>query len=83
MRKTIFMPPKSKELAEKISITSPTAFRESIKELKKGGLTLREKRALVLARTRAKVMLKRKILSLKERKQMLEISRIKIPPVNG
>ncbi len=82
MANGIFDPPKSKKLAEKISITSPHAFRESIKELKKGGLTLQEKRGLVLARTRATLQLKRKILSLKERIQFKKISMIKIPQVS-
>lgn len=75
----IFGKPKSKKLASQISIKSPIEFRESIKRLKSGGLNPTEKKALVLARTRAKLQLRRKILSLKERKQMSEISKIRIP----
>ncbi len=78
---SIFFKPKSKALAEKISITSPAAFNRSIMELKKGGVTLRERRALTLARTRAKAQLGRKNLSLSERKQFRTISRTKIPKV--
>ncbi len=80
--KGIFFPPKDKALARKISITSPAAFRKSIRELKKGGLTLKEKRALTLARTRGAVQLKRKNLSPKERKQFRIISKINIPKVS-
>lgn len=79
--KSIFFKPTSKELAKKISITSPTAFKKSIMELKKGGFTLKEKRALVLARTRATAQLGRRNLSTKERKQFKEISKINIPKV--
>ncbi len=79
-RKGLFFPPKSKKLADIISIASPTAFRESIRILsKKGYLTLREYRALLLAQNRAKAMLKRKNLSARERKELKEIASIKIP----
>ena len=77
-RKTVFFKARSKRLAKIISIKSPSAFRKSIATLKKGGLTTREKRALVLARTRAKLQLRRKNLSAKERKQMRAISKMKI-----
>lgn len=77
-RFTIFFPARHKALARKISITSPTAFRKSIKLLKKGGLNLTEKRALVLARTRARLQLNRKYLSPEERRQFKIISKIKI-----
>ena len=79
--KSIFFPPKDKALARKISITSPAAFRRSIRELKKGGITLKEKRALTLARTRSMVQLKRKNLSTKERKQFRAISKMNLPKV--
>ncbi len=79
--KSIFFPPKNKTLARKISIKSPNAFRKSIRELKKGGVTLEEKRALTLARTRSVVQLKRKNLSTKERKQFKVISKMNIPKV--
>ncbi len=80
-KNTLFGKPKNKRLARIISITSPAAFRRSITTLNKGGLTLEEKRALVLARTRATLQLKRKNLSPKERKQMREISKISIPKI--
>jgi len=79
--RTIFFPPKHPRLARAISITSPSAFRKSIKTLKKGGITTREKRALVLAQNRARVQLKRKNLSRKERKQFGEISKMILPPI--
>lgn len=81
VRRTIFFPPKFPALARKISITSPAAFKKSIEILKKNGLTLREKRALVLAQNRARVQLKRKTLSARERREFTEISKIKIPKV--
>ena len=79
--RSIFFPAKSKRLARAISIESPTAFRRSIKKLKREGLTLRERRALMLARTRAAVQLKRKRLSMKERRQFRTISKMEIPRV--
>ena len=81
--KTLFFPAKSKRLARIISIKSPTAFRKSIRTLKKGGLKTNEKRALVLAQNRARAILKKKNLSIKERKQFREISKIKIPKISG
>lgn len=69
----------NKKLASKISITSPTAFRNSIRQVGKNGYTLEELRALQLAENRAKAQLKRKDLSSKERKQLKEISKVKIP----
>ena len=82
-KKTLFMKPRHPEIAEQISIKTPKEFRESIRRLSRSGgeLTLTEKRALVLARTRAKVQLKRKNLSPEERRQMKEIARTKIPPI--
>ena len=80
-RKTIFIKPKSKRLARAIDITSPTAFKRSINKLKKGGLTLREKRALVLGRNIASAHLRRKNLSPKERKQMTAIANMNLPKV--
>ncbi len=77
----LFDKPKNKKLASEISITSPSAFRQSIKIIKKGGITLEEKRALTLARTRAALQLKRKNLSPKERVQMREISMMKLPKI--
>ena len=76
--KTIFFGPTHKALARKISIKSPGAFRESISELKKNGLTTTEKRALVLAKNRASAQLHRKNLSGKERKQFRSIAHMKL-----
>lgn len=69
----LFGPPKDKYLAREVSIRSPTAFKESIRTLKKGGLHLNEKSALVLARNRAGAQLKRHNLSPKERAQFKKI----------
>jgi hypothetical protein len=80
-RKTIFFGAKHRRLADIISIESPAAFRRSIRELAAGGLDRREKSALVLARTRAKVMLRKKDLSEKERKQLREIASTPLPSV--
>jgi hypothetical protein len=78
---TIFFPPRHPALAEIISIESPAAFRESIRRLKKMGIGAREKRALVLAKNRAKAMLKKKSLSEQERKQLQAIARMPLPAV--
>jgi len=77
-RPSIFFPAKNKRLARIITTKSPTAFRRSIRTLKKGGLTVTEKRALVLARTRAAAQLKRRNLSTKERRQFRMIAKIRI-----
>ena len=81
IRKGLFGKPKNERIAKIINITSPTAFRESIRKLKKGGLTTEEKRALVLARNRAGAQTKRKNLSPKEKKQMKAISKISLPKI--
>jgi len=73
--------PKNRKLARDTSITSPTAFRGSITELRKGGITTEEKRALVLARNRANAQLNRKNLSSNERRQFREIGRMKLPKI--
>jgi hypothetical protein len=80
-RKTIFFPPKHRKLADIITIESPAAFRESIRKLKKMGISAREKRALVLAQNRARAMLKKKSLSPRERKELQEIARMRLPEV--
>jgi len=82
IKKSIFFPPKDKALAKKISIRTPGQFRKSINKLRKNGITLKENRALVLARTRAKVQLKRKNLSVRERNQMEAIVNTVIPRVS-
>lgn len=73
------IPVKSKRRAEMISIESPAKFKKSIVELEKGSYTLADQRALILAQNRAKAMLNRKDLSDKERREMSEISKIKVP----
>ena len=80
--KSIFFKPRNKKLARKISIRTPSEFRASIAKIRKAGVTLEEKRALALARTRAKVQLMRKNLSPKERRQFKAISIMKLPKVN-
>lgn len=79
--KSIFFPPKNKKLAAKISIKTPAKFKRSINTLKEDGITLEEKKALTLARTRASVQLLRPNLSIRERKQFKTISRMRIPRV--
>lgn len=78
-RRGLFFPAKNQRIARAISIKSPTAFRGSIRKLKKGGLTLKEGRSLVLARNRAKAQLGRRNLSPKERREFTTISRTRIP----
>lgn len=80
--KSLFFEPKNKSLARKISIESPKKFKKSIKELKKGGITVEEKKALTLAKARAKVQLLRPNLSTKEKKQFRTISNMSVPKVN-
>jgi len=71
----------SKRLADAITITSVKGFRESIKKLKgkKGYLTVKEFRALNLAKQRARAQLKRKDLTPAVRKRFATISKINIP----
>lgn len=76
--KTLFFPPKNKKLAQQISISSPGAFKESIADLKRGGLSTQEFRALNLAKIRARLQLRRKNLSGKERMQFKKIASMKI-----
>ena len=80
-KKSLFFPPKNKRLAKIITIKSPTAFSLSIKKLRKGGITITEKRALVLARNRAKVQLKRENLSPKERGEFGMIAKMRLPNI--
>ena len=81
-KNTLFAPPKSKRIAKIIDITNPTAFKRSIVKLKKGGLSGSEKKGLVLAKNRASAQLKRKNLSIKERKQFRAITKINLPKVD-
>ena len=78
-RQSLFFAPTDPRLARDISIRSPREFRKSIKVLSKGGLTLKERRGLILAQNRAKAQLKRKNLSAPEIREFKEISKIKIP----
>jgi hypothetical protein len=80
--KSIFFKPRNQNLANKISIKSPLAFRSSIKELRKGGINMPERRGLILAQNRSKLMLMRHNLSPMERKQFNTISKIKLPKVS-
>lgn len=80
-KKSLFFKPKDKVLAKKISIKTPGQFNKSIAKLRKRGITLKENRALILARTRAKVQLKRKNLSTRERNQMKAIANTTIPRI--
>lgn len=79
--KSLFLKAKSKRLARIVNIRSPRAFKRSIVALKKRGLTVQEKRALVLARTRAAVQLKRPNLSVRERRQFSTIATMKLPNI--
>ena len=73
--------PKSKRLSRIISIESPKAFKESIKELKKGGITRKELRALSAAKGAATLQTFRKNLSKKEMKEFQAIRKIKLPKI--
>lgn len=81
MAGSLFFPARNERLARIISIRSPTAFRESIREVKRGGVTTEEFRALVLAQNRARAQLGRENLSPMERRQFSEISRIRLPRI--
>ncbi len=80
-RGSLFGAARDMALAAKVSIASPGLFRESIRELKKDGITLKERRALVLAQNRATAQLSRKNLSFKERVEFRKISGMRIPRV--
>lgn len=79
--KSLFFTPRDKTLARKISIRTPTEFKKSIRSVSKGGVTIKEKRALSLAKMRARVQLRRKNLSMKERKQFGMIAKMQLPKV--
>lgn len=72
---------KSQRLANIISIRSPEAFRQSIRKIKQDGVTLAEKRSLILAQNRVRAQLKRKALSMKERIAFLKIAKMKLPNI--
>lgn len=73
--------PKHPSIAKKVTIKTPAGFRESVRQLKKGGLSTAEKRALVLAKNRAGAQLKRKNLSSLNRKQFREIKNTRLPSI--
>ncbi len=77
--RTIFFKSRNPRLAKAISITSPSAFRESISRVRRlKGFTKKQKQgALNLAKGRATAMLARRNLSLKERREFTAIRRIK------
>lgn len=81
-KQTLFFAPTSKKLARQISITSPATFRQSIRTIKQGGVTLKESRALVLAQNRARAQLNRTNLSIKERIEFTKIAMQKLPKVS-
>ncbi len=80
-KNTLFTKPKSPRLARLVDLTSPTAFKEGLRKAKKGGFTLQEKRAFVQGRNIAGAQLKRKNLSMKERKQFRAIMNTKLPKI--
>lgn len=70
---------KSQRRSKIISIRTPKEFRNSIRELKKDKYTIGDQRALQLAKNRASTILNKTNLSLKEKKQFKQISKINIP----
>ena len=80
-RQGLFFEASDPRLAEIIDISSPEAFDMSITEIKKGGVTLKEKRALVLARNRAGAQLGRKNLSPKEIREFTIIKNRRLPDI--
>lgn len=77
---SLFFPAKNKRLSAAISIKNPSAFKTSISRVRKikGISPTTKKRALVLARTRAKVALNRSNLSTKEQREMRKIAKTPI-----
>lgn len=75
-KQKLFFPPKNNKLAKIIKLNTPKNARESVKVLKKGGLTKKERQALVLAANRADAQQKRKNLSSRERKEFRQVERI-------
>jgi len=80
---TIFFPPKHQKYAEIVRIDNPDAARESAKilleEFNQAQTRAKKrtiKRATVLAANRAKAMRKKKTLSTKERRELVEVERI-------
>ena len=75
----MFAPPRHKWLAKIIRIDSPSAARKAVRELKRRMNSKNRTliiRAANLAANRAKVMLRRKNLSRKERRELREVEKI-------
>jgi len=64
-----------------VNISSPEAFKCSVKKLKAGGIKPEERRAIKKAQLRAKIQLKRKDLSKKEKKEFRKIMSFELPKV--
>ena len=72
--------PRHQRLAEEITITSHSGFKRSVKKLSsKKSYSTTEYRALVLARTRAKLMARKKNLKPETRKRLKAIANTPIP----
>ena len=82
-RSGLFGPAKNEKLAKVITIKSPVAFKHSISTLKgkDGKVSGEEKKALVLARTRASMQLRRDNLKPETRKKFNVISQMELPEV--
>lgn len=83
MRKGLFRPAKSKKLAKIVKIDSVSNAKKSTKKLltlfrkaKTRDAKVKIKRSTVCASNRAKVLSKSKRLSMKERKEMKQVSNV-------
>ena len=73
----LFRKPKHKRLADIISIRSPDSARQSIKDAQRTSYSKATlKRSYVLASNRAMAIRHKKDLSIREKKEMLEVARI-------
>lgn len=75
-RQSLFFAPSSKRLSRIIKLDSPMSARESVRELRKDGVTKKELRAANLAANRADAQQKRKNLSGRERREFKEVESI-------
>ena len=75
-----FSPARRKAISQAVSIKSPSRFKQSVRILSKGGLSVQERKVLVMAQDRADMQLQRKDLSSIERRQFKEIKGVNIPP---
>ena len=82
-RSGLFGPAKNAKLAKVVTIKSPGAFKQSIATLKgkDGKVSGTQKKALVLARTRAAMQLRRENLKPETRKKFKAISQMELPEV--